>query len=356
MKRHLQELQRARPATYRDSNEGLFLDRNERVVPHSRATLDALSQALANVALGLYPELDPLYRKLADWLKISPDRIYVTEGIAGAIKALLETTTNPGENVVCPTPTFALYPVFSEMFQLEHRTVGYSKNYQLDLGKLFDAIDDETAIVFLPNPNVPIAGTLGFDKVAEIATRCAEHQAVLVVDEVYYLFGGPTAISLIDDYRNVFVMRSFSKAFGLAGIRVGYLIGNSDDIDYVSKTRGGYEASSVSIEIASFFIDNFHLIAEYIQHVKEGLAYLKCELDGMKLEYNGGNDSNFLYVDFGDKQRCRRVVRELRMRNIYVRAGWPAPYSAGVSVSGAPKGIMEGFVVALSDALAHGGL
>ena len=86
---------------------------------------------------------------------------------------------------------------------------------------------------------------------------CSKKNVILAIDEVYYPFGGPTAIDLIGEYENLFIMRSLSKAFGLASIRIGYLLGSKGNIDYVSKTRSGYETNSISMEIAIFFIENY---------------------------------------------------------------------------------------------------
>ena len=129
-------MKRVRAGTYRKPGGGLFLDRNERVVPFNKDIQEALSKKLSQMSLSQYPEIIPFYQKLSSWLGISKEGIYVTEGVSGAIKSLMETITSPGDNVVCPTPTFALYPVFSQMFQLEHRTVGYTLDYQLNLERL----------------------------------------------------------------------------------------------------------------------------------------------------------------------------------------------------------------------------
>ena len=350
MKKHLQELKRVRAGIYRDTNRGLFLDRNERIVPFDQETIKDLSKKLAQLPFNLYPELELFYQKLSQWLNIPKDCIFVTEGVSGAIKSIIETITEPGENIVFPTPTFALYPVYGQMFRVESRTVGYTSDYQLNIEQLLSFIDNKTSIVFLPNPNMPIEGTLDLDRIRVIADKCEEHHAYLAIDEVYYPFGGPTAISLIKGYENLFVMRSFSKAFGLAGIRVGYLLGSEKPIEYVSKTRTAYETNSVSIEIASFFIENFHLIEKYINQVKEGFYYLKQELDQLGLEYNGGNTGNFLYINLRDQVFAENVLKTLREKKIYIRGGWPAPYAQGVCISGAPKNIIEEFFHEFSDA------
>jgi histidinol-phosphate aminotransferase len=343
MKKYIQDLSRVRSGTYRKTGAGLFLDRNERVIPFSEDVREELARRISKISLSQYPELVPFYQKLSSWLNISSESIYVTEGVSGAIKNLMETITSPGDNIVCPTPTFALYPVYSKMFQLEHRTVGYTKDYQLNLEHFLELVDDQTSIVFLPNPNMPISATVTLKQIATIAEHCEKHNTFLAIDEVYYPFGGPTAIGLIREYKNLFIMRSFSKAFGLAGIRIGYLLGNPEQIDYVSKTRTGYETNSVSIEIASFFIEQYHLIEEYIQQLKEGLAYLKSKLDDLELEYNGGNHGNFLYVELKDEELAQNIVYALREKKIYIRGQWPFPYSTGISITGAPVDIMREF-------------
>jgi histidinol-phosphate aminotransferase len=343
LKQHLQNLNRTRASAYSVRNDGLYLDRNERVEEYSDEVMDRLLRSISKIPLNRYPELPLFYRKLSNWLCVPENQIYVTEGVSGAIKSLMETISRPGDNIVCPTPTFALYSVYSEMFQLEHRNIGYTSEYLLNKDQLFEKIDNNTAIVFLPNPNIPIAGTLGLDDLRLIANHCRKNNAFLVIDEVYYPFGGPTAISLIDDYDNIFVIRSFSKAFGLAGIRLGYLLGSAKNIDYVSKTRTGYETNSVSIGIASFFIDNFQLVEDYIHQVKDGFKYLKAELDKHGFKHNGGNDGNFLYVDLGSAELSSNVVKKLQERKIYIRGGWEEPFSKGVSITGASRKDLKKF-------------
>jgi len=342
-KNYLINLNRKRASAFSNRDDGLYLDRNERVENYSKDVLNKLSHNLSKIPLNRYPELPPFYKKLSNWLNIPINQIYITEGVSGAIKSLIETITNPGDNIVCPSPTFALYPVYAAMFQLEYRKVGYSDDYALNIEQLFNQIDEKTKIVFLPNPNVPISGTLNLDVLRRLANHCHMLGVFLVIDEVYYPFGGPTAVTLINDFDNVFVMQSFSKAFGLASIRLGYLLGSAHNIDYVSKTRTGYETNSLSICVASFFIDNYHLVENYILQVKAGLEYLKKELDANGFKYDGGEDGNFIFIDLGNTELCNKIVSKLSDKKIYVRGGWQGEFSKGFLVTGAPKKILMRF-------------
>ncbi len=350
-KPHLAKLARIRAGVGRPQDGLLLIDRNERVEPFPAAVMAALAERLGRVPVNLYPEMAPFYHRLAAWLGIGADQVFVTEGVSGAIKAVVETLAVPGDNVVFPTPSFALYPVYAAMYQTEARAIGY-RGWRLDLDALLAAIDDRTAAVFLPNPNVPIESPFDLDAVERIAARCAAHGALLAVDEVYFPFGGPTALPLVGRCDNLVVMRSFSKAFGLAGIRVGAMIGPAPLIEYLSKTRSGYETNALSAEAALFFMENDHLVREYVAAVKDGLALVKGELSGLGLAYSGGDTSNFLYVAMDGADSARGLAARLKARGIYIRQGWPAPFDAGFSITGAPRLRMETFVAALRECLA----
>jgi len=343
-KKHLCDLIRKRGGVHLDAGQAVFLNRNERVIPYDDSVIKLLLQRLAKVQFHLYPDIELFYQRLSHWLGVPEEQLFITEGVSGAIKSLMETTCRAGNNVIFPIPTFALYPVYCQMFNLESRVVAYSKDYKLDIAFLLRAIDKNTAIVFLPNPNVPIEGTLSLKEIEGIAQHCKKQGAILAIDEVYFPFGGPTAITLPSRLDNIIVMRSFSKVFGLAGIRLGYIIGSPKIIKYVSKMRGGYETNSVSAEITSFFIDNYHFVEEYIQQVKDGLAYLKEEFNKRNLEYNGGDTSNFIYLNLHNEKLIDRIVSELEKKHIYVRGGWPEPFSGGLSITGGPRKVMEKFI------------
>ena len=343
-KEHLVGLNRTRVGIHENPRSSLFLHRNERVIPYDDHTIRLLQERLSKLPVHYYPDLEVFYQKLAEWLSVGVNNLYVSEGVSGAIKSIIETIAGPGDNIVFPSPTFALYPVYSRMFDLECRSVGYTDDLKLDMDKFYKTIDGNTAIVFLPNPNIPIEGTLSVHDISALAKHCSAKGSFLAMDEVYYGFGGPTAIGLMNQYDNIFIMRSFSKAFGLAGIRLGYVVGSEENVGYISKTRTGYETNAVSAEIASFFIDNYAVVDNYIASVKEGSAYLKAEFDAMGLEYSGGTASNFIFVRMTDPEIVRQLDIYMKSKNIHIRAGWPPPFDSGFCVTMGPRECMEAFI------------
>ena len=144
-KPYLSELKRLRTGSYRSSAKGIFLDRNERLLPFDKKTSKALNKRLSKVKLNFYPDLEPFYTKLAHWLAVDRSQIFLTEGVSGAIKSLVECLTIPGKNnIVFPHPTFALYPIYCKMFDVEVKTVGYDNNYKIKFQNLLDSIDNKT--------------------------------------------------------------------------------------------------------------------------------------------------------------------------------------------------------------------
>jgi histidinol-phosphate aminotransferase len=354
---NLRSITRVRAGTpERLTSSALFLDRNERAAPYPPEVLDALAARLARSRPNQYPELQPFYDKVAAWAGLAPNQLFITDGVSGAIKALLEALAPSGANIVFPSPTFALYPVYARMFGIEPRAIGYDDEFQVNINALEATVDDDTAFVFIPNPNVPIEGYLPLETISRLAVHCARFNAALVVDEVYYLFGGETAKDLIEDHSNLFIMRSFSKGFGLPGVRVGFVAGPADIIEFVARTRTGYETSTLSAEAVSFFLENINVINSYVEQVKEGLEQLKRSLDSIGILHNGGVTGNFIYLDLGSRAAVEAVVATLREQDIHIRGGWPRPFDGGVAVTGAPPEQMSRFFDAFKTAVARHGI
>lgn len=341
-KKNLLKLKRKRAGSIK-LDENIYLDRNERAVPYSNQIKKSLSKELEKVSLNFYPEIDHFYKILARFISFPRNGLFLTEGVSGAIKVILESLDIKKNNsVIFPETTFAMYDVYAKMFSLKVKNLSY-KAYKLSIKELEKKIDKNTAIVFLPNPNIPIDSMFSMRELKYIADLCRKHKTILVIDEVYYPFSNFTAKKLIKYYKDTFILQSFSKAFGLAGIRLGYILGSKENINYISKMRTGYEANSTSLSIATYFINHYSIIEEYIKSIKKGLIYLQFELTKINVNHIGGSNGNYIYIYFKNKKIAQYFHKELQKRKFFVRGNWPKPFENGILVSGAPKNIMIKF-------------
>lgn len=343
-KPHLLKVERNSAQKSVNSVTSWYLNRNERVLPFDESVLAGVIGQAISSDFHLYPDLERFYMKLSSWLNISKQSIFITEGVSGAIKILIEAFCNPGDNVTIVRPSFALYEVYPKLYEVNTKVVTYNHKMRIDLEEIKSSIDHNTKIIFLPNPNVPIESINTLDQLEDLAIFCQKNRCLLVLDEVYYHFNSITAIPLIDKYENCLILRSFSKAFGLAGVRVGYVLGQEKNIKYISKLRGGYETNRLSEAVVCYFLDNYKVIEDYIDAVKSGFVVLKRYLESKKIKYYGGEYSNFIFIVVEDMVLLERLVTTLECRGFIVRANWLAPCDKGFSITGAPVSIIKQFI------------
>jgi len=348
-KSHLEQLQRARTSTGRNMREGWCLDRNERVIEFPDEILADLYRQLPKFVLNTYPDTEHFYDKLAEVLDLHSSNIFVTTGSTEGIKVLFEALARPGDRVIALEPTYPMYSVYSDIFQTQYHTVPFSKNLTIDVSSFIEKIDEKTALVLLANPNLPVESMLPVSAIKMIANRCRTFDSVLVIDEAYHLFGADSAIGLLREYDNLVILRSFSKAYGLAGIRLGYMVSQETNIEYLSKTRSLVEASGTSMAIASYMLENQKLVESYVNQVAEGARFLQERLTTFGVRWHGGHVTNGILVFLPNNLAVNQCVRYLRDHKIYVRGDFRPPYDCCFRVTIGPKEIMEKFSSSFRD-------
>ena len=138
-------------------------------------------------------------------------------------------------------------------------------------------------------------------------------------------------------------MRSFSKAYGLAGARIGYIISEKNKIKTFSNSRGGYETNILSAAALEFILENNIITNKYVSNVSKGFSFLKKKLIDLKINYYGGVNSNFIFIDFENKILANRIFKRLKQNNIAVRYGYPKPFDKGILLTGCPLKEMKIF-------------
>ena len=309
----------------------LWLDKNENLDPIlMEVTRDVLSRISPSV-IATYPEAGELYRKLARWIGVAPDQLLLTPGSDGAIRLAFEGFVEHGEGVIHTAPTFAMYPVYSQMFGADVCEIEYQATAagpRLDPAAITSALRQHRPKLFcLPNPDSPTGTILPPGALREILAECEAFGTVMLLDEAYHPFHEWSAVSWTATSRNLIVARTFAKAWGCAGLRIGYAVAHPETVGLLHKMRPMYEVSTLAVEFMSAMLDRAADMAQAVARIGEGKSLFVREMRalGFKVLPTAGN---FTHVAFGE--RGRAVHAALADRVLY-RAAFDHPCLAGYS-------------------------
>ena len=213
------------------------------------AAMKELEKVLPAARLNDYP--DTSYRRLAEGLARYTGKktgnLVVTNGTDEGLDLVTKAFIDRGEEAVIPTPTYAMYGIDTQLMGGRIKTVPRTADFGLDVDGILGSVGPKTKLVFLCNPNNPTGNS---SPVAEVERIVKESEVGVVVDEAYFELCGKSAVDLIDRYDNVVVCRTLSKGFSMAGVRVGYLVGNEEMVQELNKIRMPNSLSMLSIILA----------------------------------------------------------------------------------------------------------
>jgi Histidinol-phosphate/aromatic aminotransferase and cobyric acid decarboxylase len=330
----------------------LWLDKNENLDPWLMALSHEVMLDIPPTALATYPEAGETYRKLARWIGVTPESLLLTPGSDGAIRLTFEAFVEHGEPVVHTFPTFAMYPVYSQMFGADAHRIEYSRSDEgpsLDVAALLGSLRAHRPKLFcLPNPDSPTGTTVPPDVLREILSECESVGAVLLLDEAYHPFYPWSAASWTETSQNLIVARTFAKAWGAAGLRIGYAVAHPDTIGLLHKLRPMYEVSTIAVEFMSRMLDHQSDMEQAVARINDGKSLFVDEMTalGFKVLPTAGN---FLHVAFG--ARGPGIHKALSGKVLY-RADFDHPCLAGYSrFTVAPRETMARVVELIKEAV-----
>ena len=288
------------------------LNTNENV-ECSPAALKAI-HSIDPSALRLYPDAMSiaLRDELARRFDAEPDQFVIGNGSDDILNLLMRVTCEPGDSVVFTMPSYSLYPVLSQIQGARSVEVPLGDDFSLPVRKLCST---RGAVLFLTNPNNPAGTSYPPDQIAEI---CESGQNLVVIDEAYADFSGEGCHRLVEQYPNLCVVRSLSKAYGLAGLRVGYMLGSSELAASVMKVKDSYNVSSAAqIAAVAALGDEAWARKSWSDAARrrDRLAGRLASELGLKVY---PSRANFILVEFGDHSAVS-VLDYLREHGILVR-------------------------------------
>jgi histidinol-phosphate aminotransferase len=347
-KNFLSGISRIRVSEGRDLDNGLRLDRNEKVDVWPETLLQEVFGTKRSWFLSVYPESTKLYRKLATFHNITENDLLLTSGIDGGLKTLFEVMTEPGDLVGVVAPTYAMYQVYAKLFQVNLCEIPYTEKLEFGFVEFESFLKRKPVIFFLPNPNQPIESAFNVVQLEEFAAKTLAKNCLFVIDEAYHLFGCESGVNLIKKYENIVVARTFSKGFGVPSIRLGYLISNAENMNILSKTRFAHESNALSNAVAEYLLDHYKMVESYNARVIEARSELKSRLIKLGISATG-NAGNFLLLNLGTEKRAKDFVEMLLSQKIYVKGPWWPPWSKYVTITLGPIEVMERFLTATKE-------
>jgi len=300
----------------------------------------------------IYPSGDSYYlrQKLAAKHSLNPDQFLVGNGANEVIAFVIKAFCQKGDNIITADKTFAVYEWVAEFSGFDARLVPL-KNFCFDDREMLDRIDDRTKILFVCNPNNP-TGTYWDETTLRHFLKTVAGRQIVVVDEAYFEFvengDYPDGIKLLPEYPNLIVFRTFSKMYGLAGLRIGYLVGSLGVVDIVRRACVVYSVNGVAQEAALVALDDDDHIQRTRNLVRDEKAFLSDELYQFGLETQGGEGC---YVMIKLPMSDTLAYRKLMAEGVMIRTMTGFRYPNWIRVSIGTHEAMEAFIKALSKIL-----
>jgi histidinol-phosphate aminotransferase len=312
--------------------EGLRLHQNENTGGCSPRVLEALA-TLRPEQIGFYPPYAAATEAVAKYLAVAVDQVTLTNGLDEGLMALAIAYLRPQgpsaggpifESIV-PEPAFEIFRFDTAVAGGRLVQVMPRPDFSVPLDEILAAITPRTRIVFLTNPNNPTGVSMPLDAIRAVARRVPP-EAIVFVDEAYAEFARQSFIPDLPAFPNVIVGRTFSKAFGLAGLRIGCLVGAPDRMDAVRQAIPVYSVNVAAVAAIQAALTDLEYLNEYLRQVDESKTLLYAACDRVGLKY-WKSRSNFVLVSAGD--RLETLVTGAFARGIYIRDRSTEPGCAG---------------------------
>ena len=299
--------------------DGLRLHQNENTGGCSPKVIEALA-ALRPDEIGFYPPYEAATRACAAYLGVAPDHLSLLNGLdegimSTAIGYLRPTPGDPPPEAVIPDPAFEIFAIDTEVLGAKPVRVAPNPDFSFPLERVLSAITSRTRVVFLTSPNNPTGVLTPLPAIREVA-RALPIGAIVFVDEAYFEFCGQTFIPELARFPNVVVGRTFSKAFGLAGLRIGAITGHPDTLEPIRFAVPVYSVNVAAVAAVQAALEDRAHLDNYLSQVKQSKALLYAACDRLGLTY-WKSSANFVLVRAGD--RLDAVLNAAAARRIYLR-------------------------------------
>jgi len=323
---------------------------NENPLGPSPHALEALKKALDTIHF--YPDSNNFYlkQKLIAFLGIEDNQLLVGNGSDELLKLLVETFINRGDEVIFGSPSFSEYEFTATIMGAKCIAVPL-RDFKHDLPAMADAITEKTKIIYLCNPNNPTGTAVSRAEVDGFMARVPE-DVIVLFDEAYFEYveceDFPNGLDYLRQGRNVAVSRTFSKIYGLAGLRIGYMVTTPEIVAAVDRVTEPFNVNLLAQVAALAALDDKDHVMASQQMNSSGKSYLYAQLDKMGLKYVP-TEANFIFFDTG--RDCQEVFKKLMAKGVIIRTGDIFGYPSYIRVTVGNTAQNQRFIKSLQEIL-----
>ena len=291
----------------------LRLDFNENTFAPSPRVM-AKVQSLTAEGMTIYPEREHAERGVAEHFGLRTEEVLLTNGVDEAIHLLACAFLDEGDEVLLCTPSFFMYDVSCSMMTSKIVRVQADDSFAFPMDRFLAAITPRTKLIMIATPNNPTGQIVSRAQV--LAICAAAPQAVVMADEAYFHFHGETTMGDVPAVPNLIVGRTFSKAYGLANLRLGMLAGDARLIGYVRKVASPYNVNGVALAVLPEALADEEYLAWYVAQVHDGRERVFAALRELGVR-TWPSAANFVLMDIGAKHK--ELVAAMRARGVLLR-------------------------------------
>jgi len=260
---------------------------------------DFINKVLSDVTprfVAEYPETKHFTEVLADFLHVDMSNLCLVNGSAEGIRYIIQAYTSENGRIVGVVPSYFMFQVYSEMYGRNFVKVPYNEDLSMDVDNIIKELTDDTQLLILLNPNNPMGNVYTDEEFEKILAVAKERQITILIDEAYHYFYPKTFLSYAMENEHVFITRTFSKLFSLAGCRLGYVVGWAEGIKMVQKLCTPHNTNAFAMAFAEAIIKTPGMLDTLIDNFNKGRKYLIDSLDNHGYRHKG-EAGNFLFIE-----------------------------------------------------------
>lgn len=332
-----------------DQNERsdyLRLDLNENPKGLPKEILQKALNKITPELAAEYPETKHFTEVLAKHLNTTPEHLCLVNGSAEGIRYIFEAFTSENGRVVGVVPSYFMFQIYSEMYGRQFVKVSYDNDLKMNIDNIINELTNDTQLLILLNPNNPMGNTYTEDELKKILQVAKEKQITVLIDEAYHYFYPKTFINYALNNEHIFITRTFSKLFSMAGCRLGYVVGWPEGIKMVQKLCTPHNTNVFALKIAETILETPGTLDKLIDNFNEGRNYFIEWLDENNYQHKG-EAGNFIFVK--PKTNANDIVNRMKKEKKILIKSYPNVGELGdcLRVSIGDRECMEIFTKAL---------